>query len=136
MQNFLAVTVPLDPQASYLHTQHEANRTWQQPRPSFAWILPICNIIFPIIDQCRHFLPLWWLGDFYLLILKSFLFLSNKNTVIWSKERSMRPYVAKMLFLQVDEGFWWYCCLIRKYLNQYFAFQFCSYRSVVELRKI
>ena len=33
-----------------------------------------------------------------------YLFLSNTNTEIWSKEGSMGPYVAKMLFLQVDEG--------------------------------
>ena len=30
------------------------------------------------------------------LILKCSLFLSNRNTEIWSKERSMGPRVAKM----------------------------------------
>ena len=28
------------------------------------------------------------------------------NTEIWSKETSIDPYVAKMLFPQVEEGFW------------------------------
>ena len=67
------VVVPLDPLASYLHTAH---RTCQQPRPSFAWILPICNIILSLINA----------DPFYLydkvLILKCSLFLSNTNTEI------------------------------------------------------
>ena len=29
----------------------------------------------------------------------------------------MVPYVAKMFFLQIDDGFWLYWCLIQKYLN-------------------
>ena len=44
------------------------------------------------------------------LILKGSL--GNTNTEIWSKEMSMGPYVAKMFFLQVDEGFWLYWCLM------------------------
>ena len=44
---------------------------------------PICNMISPIIDQCRYF--------FYFfdkaLILKHSLTLSNANTYIWSKKR-------------------------------------------------
>ena len=32
--------------------------------------------------------------------------MNNTNTEIWSKERSIGPYVAKMIFPQVDEGFW------------------------------
>ena len=65
----------------------------------------------------------FYLYDDKVLILRCSLFLSNTNTEIWSKERSMSPYVAKMFFLQVDEGFW-----IQKYIKQYCAFQFCSYR--------
>ena len=34
--------------------------------------------------------------------------MNNANTEIWSKGMSIGPYVAKMLFLQVDEGFWLY----------------------------
>ena len=44
------------------------------------------------------------------LILKGSL--GNTDTEIWSKEMSMGPYVAKMFFLQVDEGFWLYWCLM------------------------
>ena len=44
------------------------------------------------------------------LILKGSL--GNTNTEIWSKEMNMGPYVAKMFFLQVDEGFWLYWCLM------------------------
>ena len=51
MQNVSAVAVPLDPLASYIYIQHETSRTCQQPRPGFTWILPLGNIIFPIIDQ-------------------------------------------------------------------------------------
>ena len=32
--------------------------------------------------------------------------MNNTNTEVWSKERSINPYVAKILFPQVDEGFW------------------------------
>ena len=48
----------------------------------------------------------------------------------------MGPYVAEMLFCQVDEGFWLYWCLIQKYLNEHCALQLCSFRLVAELRKI
>ena len=48
MQNVPAVAVPLDPLASYIYIQHETSRICLQPRPSFAWILPLRNIIFPI----------------------------------------------------------------------------------------
>ena len=51
MQNFPAVAVALDPLASYIYMQHEMSRICLQPRPSFTWILPLHNIIFPIIDQ-------------------------------------------------------------------------------------
>ena len=34
-----------------------------------------------------------------------FLGFENKSTEIWSKERSIGPYEAKLFFLQVDEGF-------------------------------
>ena len=32
--------------------------------------------------------------------------MNNANNKIWSKERSIDPYVTKVLFPQVDEGFW------------------------------
>ena len=51
MENFPTMAVPLDPLASYVYIQYETSRTYQQPRPSFAWILPLHNIISPIIDQ-------------------------------------------------------------------------------------
>ena len=34
------------------------------------------------------------------LIVKRSLILSNRNTEIWSKKKSIGPYVAKMFFLQ------------------------------------
>ena len=40
------------------------------------------------------------------LIFTNLWRMNNTNTEIWSKERSINPYVAKMLFPQVDEGFW------------------------------
>ena len=50
------------------------------------------------------------------------------------KERSMGGYVAKMFFLQVDEGFWLYWCLIQiSKLIFYFSI-LCSYRLVAELK--
>ena len=52
MQNVPSVAVPLDPLASYIYTMYETSCTCLQPRPSFAWmIIPLYNIIFPIIDQ-------------------------------------------------------------------------------------
>ena len=47
------MAVLLDPLATYIYIQHETSRICLQPRPSFAWILPLRNIIiiFPIIDQ-------------------------------------------------------------------------------------
>ena len=46
-----------------------------------------------------------YLYDDKVLVLKCSLYLSNTNTEIWSKEKSMGPYVAKMFFLQVDKIF-------------------------------
>ena len=94
-----------------IYIQHETNRTCHQPRPSFAWILPICNIIFPIIDQYRYFFTS---NDDEVMIVKCSLFFSNTNTEIWSNKRSMGPYIAKIFFLLVDEGFWLYWCLLQK----------------------
>ena len=51
LQNVPAVAVPLGPLASYIYIQHETSRICLQPRPSFAWILSLRNIIFPITDQ-------------------------------------------------------------------------------------
>ena len=49
----LKLCMSLDPLARYLHT------TWNEShfpaRSSFAYILPICIVIFPIIDQIRYF---------------------------------------------------------------------------------
>ena len=42
---------------------------------TFLGFFPICNIIFPIIDQCKHFFTT-------ALILKRSLTLSNTNTYI------------------------------------------------------
>ena len=94
-----------------IYIQHETYCKCQQPRPSFAWILPICNIIFPIIDQCRYFfLPLWWQSPDPQM---SFLFEQQKYQNLTQRQE----YVAKLLFLQVDEGFWLYWCLIQVYIN-------------------
>ena len=41
-----------------------------------------------------------YLYDDKVLILKFSWFSSNTNTQVWTKERSMGPYVAKMFFLQ------------------------------------
>ena len=83
--------LPSNPLISYL--QYETNHTCQQPSPRFAWILPICIIIFPIIDQCRYFLPLWpWSSNVYWFwatqIPKS------------DPKKSTGFYVAKMFCLQ------------------------------------
>ena len=32
--------------------------------------------------------------------------MNNTNTEVWPKEKSIDPYIAKVLFPQVDEGFW------------------------------
>ena len=90
---------PITSFATYI--QHETNCTCQQPRPNFAWILPICNIIFPIIDQCRYCYICM------LLILKYSLFLSKTSNKILSKVKRIEngSFVAEMFFLQVDEGF-------------------------------
>ena len=45
------MAVPLNPLASYIYMQYQTSRIRLQPRPSFAWILHLRNIIFPIIDQ-------------------------------------------------------------------------------------
>ena len=133
---------PLDPLASYIYI-HETSHTCQHPtRPSFAWILPLHHIIFPIIDQwswssnvpfyiwkktlwsfswmefnclnarttfdfeeALYFLPL----SSQKLLVSFFINFRRTNSTsikIWFKERSIGSYVAKMLFSQVDEGFW------------------------------
>ena len=63
-----------------------------------------------------------------ILILKCSTFLNNANTEIWSKERSMGPYVAKMFFPQVDEGSSYTGVWYKKNVNYHYAFQFCSDR--------
>ena len=54
------------------------------PRPQFGWILPICIIIFPLINA-DIFLPLTSYDK--TLIQKRSLILSNTDTKIWSKKR-------------------------------------------------
>ena len=81
LQRFSEAVPPAPKPISYLSVlQYETNCTCRQPRPPFAWILPICIIMFPVIDQCRYF--------FYLykaLILKRSLISSDANTKIGSK---------------------------------------------------
>ena len=38
-----------------IYSMKQIDRTYQQRRRWFAWILPMCNIIFPIIDLWRYF---------------------------------------------------------------------------------
>ena len=47
---------------TYQLLQYGTNHT-SHPMSCFAWICPICNNIFPIIDQCKYFLPLWQVPD-------------------------------------------------------------------------
>ena len=51
LRNVPAVAVRLDPLASYIYIHHETSYICLQPRPSFAWILSLRNIVFPIIGQ-------------------------------------------------------------------------------------
>ena len=96
LQNFAKAAPPANKPISYI--QYETNRTCQQLRLCFAWILPILRIIiFPIIDQCKYFFIYFYDKA---LILKRYLILSNANTKIWSKKMSIGPYVAKTFFLQ------------------------------------
>ena len=73
--------LPPNPSAIYLFTVNELQLL--AARSHFAWILPICIIVFLITDQC-------WMQIFFLslsydkaLILKHFLILSNTNTKVW-----------------------------------------------------
>ena len=137
------MAVPLNPLASYVYIQHETSRTCLQPRPSFAWILPLRNIICPIVDQqswsilkCpflwKDFMalfhewgstasrlewePLWggsllFISKFpeKLLVLIFYQPLKNKQHKYWNLiQKKGVSVVAKMLFPQVDEGFWLY----------------------------
>ena len=81
-----------NPLRSYL--QYEENGTCQQPRPRFAWILPIRNIN---VDQCSYsFAFMIWLWSWNILLI---LFQKNLSSKIWSK-KNMGLYVPKMCFLQ------------------------------------
>ena len=82
---------------------------------SFLWKKYLCLAIFHRWGSTNSRLePLW--GDSFLLTLNSQKFMvlifyklwrtKIRNTEIWSKEKTIGPYAAKMLFLQVDEGFW------------------------------
>ena len=60
-----------------------------------------------------------------------------QNLIQTTKKKSMGPYVAKMFFLQVDEGFWLILVSDTKIFKLIFCFLIlCSYRLVAELRKI
>ena len=65
-----------------------------------------CHMQYYFHNHCSMQIFFFYLYDDKVLILKCSLFLRNTNTKIWSKERSMGPYVAKIFFLQIDEGFW------------------------------
>ena len=56
-------------------------------------------------DEVVYVLPLSS-QKLLVLIFTKLWRMNNTNTEIWSKETSIDPYVAKMLFPQVDEGFW------------------------------
>ena len=104
---FPAVAVPLDQLTSYLHkAKHETNRTWQHLMPFFAWIRPMCRIIFPIIHQCKYFFTSMMIRSWLLNVCS--LFLSNTITKIWFK-RSMDPYVAKKI---LSPGKWRFLILL------------------------
>ena len=165
------MAVPLDPLSSHIYLQRETSRTSQQPRSNFAWLLPLYNIIFPIIwwswssnvsfYEEKNFMALFhgwgsttsrlellWGGSLFFTIkfpeiAGSYSFFINlwrtnyTNTKIWSKERSIGPYIAKMLFPQ--RGFWlcYTTAIYKNIWSAYCAFQLCSYnRSVAGLRKI
>ena len=95
LQTFpVAVPPPTPKPISYL--QNEMNRTCQQPRPRFAWILLICIIIFTITDQCRYFFTSMIIPDSQTF----FDFKQHKYQNLIQKRSTYGPYVAKMFFLQ------------------------------------
>ena len=110
LQNFL-VAVALDPLASYLHT------AWNESHFASSQGLALLGFFpYTISFPNQWSIEMFYLYDDKVLILKCSLFFRATNTEIWSKERSMGPYVAKTFFLPVDEGFWLYWRLIQKYL--------------------
>ena len=56
-------------------------------------------------DEVVYVLPLSS-QKLLVLIFTKLWRMNNTNTEIWSKETSIDPYVAKMLFPQAEEGFW------------------------------
>ena len=100
-----------------IYIQHETNCTCQQPKPSLAWILPICDISFPIIDQYRYFHTSMMIRSISSNASCFWAIQSKYNLIESAKKKSISPYVAKMFFLQLDEGFRLSGCLIQKYLN-------------------
>ena len=100
-----------DPLASYLHT------AWNESHFASSQGLALLGFFpYTISFPNQWSIEMFYLYDDKVLILKCSLFFRATNTEIWSKERSMGPYVAKMFFLPVDEGFWLYWRLIQKYL--------------------
>ena len=67
------------------------NRTCQQPSPCFAWILLICIIIFPIIDQGRYFFYLYGFES------QTFFDFEQHNYQNLIQKKSMGFFVAKMV---------------------------------------
>ena len=56
---------------NYIYIQHQMSRTCPQPRHSFAWILPLRNIIFPIIVDQQS----WSIFKCSFLLKKNFMIL-------------------------------------------------------------
>ena len=98
---------------------------------------PITSLAICIQYETNHICQLGFFP--YAILFSQWLISTDVNTQILKsdlkcKERSMGGYVAKMFFLQVDEGFWLYWCLIQiSKLIFYFSI-LCSYRLVAELK--
>ena len=106
------MAVLLDPLATYIYIQHETSRICLQPRPSFAWILPLRNIIiiFPIIDQKS------WSSNVLFYEKKDFMALfhgwgSTVSRLEWKPLREAillftikYPNIAGTHFLSASEG--------------------------------
>ena len=63
------------------------------------------SLVENYFDEAVYVLPLSS-QKLLVLIFTNVWRMNNANTEIWSKETRIDPYVAKMLFSQVEEGFW------------------------------
>ena len=81
----------------YLFTslQYKTICTSQQPKPWFVSLLPMCIIVFPIIDQCRYLVSLIWWGS-YDQTLSDF----EQHKQSFDQKMSMGPYVGNICFPQ------------------------------------